>query len=230
MKKVPGAELIQGIWTPLRQKEFIKVLTQDSKVGLVDGKATYQLHKLRAAMFVVPENRRRVAVDIGAHVGLWSMHLIKLFDQVVAFEPLDMHRIIFPHNVDMTNVSLYGYALGRKQCTTSMVTYDTNTGHSHVCPLGKGRLRNIPMRPLDEFNLQNVDLIKIDVEGYERAVVEGAYETIMKNKPIIILEQKGCDQEFYGERKNNALKWLVKLGYQDIFEKSGDHIMGWPEI
>ena len=230
MKKVPGAELIQGIWMPLRQKAMVKVITQDSKVGLVDGKATYQLHKLRAAMFVVPKDRRRLAIDIGAHVGLWSMHLIKLFDQVIAFEPLEIHRVIFPHNVDMTNVSLYNCALGKKQGIASMVTYDTDTGHSHICPLNKGGLRDVPVKALDEFNLQNVDLIKIDVEGYEKAVVEGAYETIMRNKPIIILEQKGCDQEFYGERKNNALKWLVKLGYVDIFEKSGDHILGWPEI
>ena len=45
--------------------------------------------------------------------------------------------------------------------------------------------------PIDSLQLDNVSFIKIDVEQMENAVLDGAKQTILKNKPVILLEIKG---------------------------------------
>jgi len=69
---------------------------------------------------------------------------------------------------------------------------------------------NIECRTLDSFNLTNVDYIKIDVDGFEVPVLQGAQETIRKNNPVINIEMK--------ERKRPHIvgkcrKILINLGY-----------------
>ena len=53
----------------------------------IDGRLTWQYHKYVAALSLLPLNRRRVAVDVGAHVGLWSYFMARDFGAVHAFEP-----------------------------------------------------------------------------------------------------------------------------------------------
>jgi len=57
-----------------------------------------------------------------------------------------------------------------------------------VEPFLENELLEIPIRPLDSFNITNVGLIKIDVEGMEELVIEGALNTIEKYKPVLIIE------------------------------------------
>ena len=51
------------------------------------------------------------------------------------------------------------------------------------------------MYTLDQFNLQDVDYIKIDVDGYEKKVVQGAIKTIKKYSPLLIFEQENGTTE-----------------------------------
>ena len=44
---------------------------------------------------------------------------------------------------------------------------------------------------LDRFNFQSVDWIKIDVEGFENAVLEGSRDTIQRNRPWLLIEDNG---------------------------------------
>ena len=52
----------------------------------------------------------------------------------------------------------------------------------------KGERENVSTRRLDSFNLEDVSFIKIDVEGYEEAVLNGAKDTIQKNRPSLLIE------------------------------------------
>lgn len=61
---------------------------------------------------------------------------------------------------------------------------------------------------LDEFNFVNVDYIKIDVDGYEEKVLQGAVNTIMKYKPVIVLEAENGDRR--------AIEYLLVLGYDIV--------------
>src|SRR3990167_8000262 len=98
----------QGIWLPDGERHFPVWMTQNGE--MVDGRGTYQIKKLREAMGYV--THWRTAVDIGAHCGLWSMHLAKKFQSLHAFEPVPLFRQCFEKNVIARNVQLYACALG----------------------------------------------------------------------------------------------------------------------
>ena len=203
-----------------------------------DGKRTYQYHKLEAALAHQPPERRRVALDIGAHVGLWAMWLTRDYALVRSFEPVPAFAEIYPFNVDMTRARLHRVALGKEARSVSITVPLDQTGNAHVSVAGRHpgtRYGNreeidlwhaVPMRTLDSFGFEEVDFIKIDVEGFERQVIEGGERTIRTWRPNIVVEQKG-NEAAYGEPRDAALARLKSWGLKPLQVLSGDWIMGW---
>jgi FkbM family methyltransferase len=225
--------IVQGIHLP-DGETHLKEHMAGSRV-LVDGKGTYQYRKLSAGLQLL--TRKRLAVDIGAHVGLWSRILVKEFDWVEAFEPV--HGDWFVRNVALDKCRLHRVALGE---TTGRVDFQVpieTTGNTHVAIAGphpgtRGvahpervtTVLGVPMFTLDSLGLKDVDFVKIDVEGVERAVVAGAEATIKTSRPIVILEQKG-NEGAYGDEPKAALKLLQSWGMKVHTELSGDFILAW---
>lgn len=235
-----GAKLVGGVWMPADERHFVEMMRPGAKRHQVrDGKWTYQVHKLDTAMNFVEQ--RRVCIDVGAHVGLWSMWLVNLFRHVHAFEPVPLHAALFARNVTAPNVTLYRCALGAAAGTVSITVPPDQTGHAHVSDGARphaqrgGHLPDStwkqtgPVRvdTLDGYGFEDVDFIKIDVEGYELPVIQGAVETLKRCKPVVVVEQKGNDASVYGGRVNGALERLRQLGATDLHTISGDYIMGW---
>jgi hypothetical protein len=81
------------------------------------------------------------------------------------------------------------------------------------------------MKTLDSFNLNDVDLIKIDCEGYELFVIQGGIETIKRCRPAIIVEQKPGHGEAYGLSDTEAVSFLKDMGYKLVKEMAGDYIL-----
>jgi hypothetical protein len=75
--------------------------------------------------------------------------------------------------------------------------------------------------------LTGVDLIKIDVEGYEYFVIKGGEKTILENKPAIIVEQKTGFGGRYGISDKSAVDHLESLGAVVRKELAGDYILSW---
>jgi FkbM family methyltransferase len=198
---------VKDVWLPDGESD---------RVMLAAG-ASYQASKLRIAMAYV--QNRRVAVDVGAHCGLWTLQLLNLFDAVVAFEPLDAHVECWRKNVTDAWATLHQVALGNHRGTVGIAQDASLTGRSHVD--GEG---SIQLRALDEYNLENVDFLKIDTEGYEYFVVKGAEETIKRCKPVVIVEQKP-GFERYGLKPMQAVGHLKSLGYVQKNEVIGDFVM-----
>jgi hypothetical protein len=69
--------------------------------------------------------------------------------------------------------------------------------------------RTYLVKPLDAYTLTNVDFIKIDVEGHELAVIDGAMETIRHNRPVLVIE---ASQATLGPLTNR----LDPLGYRQF--------------
>jgi FkbM family methyltransferase len=216
---MPREKLHAGMWLPGNE---VHLLDQIDKYPLVDGKGTYQLHKLEKALTYVKGPRK--AIDIGAHVGLWSRILIKHFFEVIAFEPHPHHVELFCKNLGETeNVFLYSMALGHKKGVVNLVYDPENSGHTHI---GEHGLQ-VPIDTLDSFNLDEIDLIKIDVEGFEHNVLLGAKQTILENKPIVICENKGFDEALHGGEKGKSIELMKSWGMVLLEKISGDFIMGW---
>ena len=126
-------------------------------------------------------------VDVGSHIGFWSKDFTKLFNHTYAFDPIPQVRECYVKNITNTNYTLYPYALGRENSKKMFLYNPSETGNTHASD--KGNL-DVEVKTLDSFNLEDIDYIKIDAEGYEIEVVEGAKKLIEKCKPYIHVEAK----------------------------------------
>lgn len=212
----------QGVWFPDGERAMTEWMTKNGEV--INGKGTYQIRKLRAAIACCKQFR--TAVDIGAHVGLWSMHLAYRFKAVWAFEPVAEFRNCYVHNVPQLSAILKPYALGFSAGYVTMKIDPADTGGTHV--LDGASERDIVMRALDSFNIQDVDFIKVDCEGYEYQALKGGEETLKRCKPCVIVEQKQhiMDRN-YGTKGTPAVDYLKSLGAKQRKVISGDHILTW---
>lgn len=211
-------EKIDGWWFPNGEKHLPAWMASVKGRMILNGRSSYQGRKQVAALALCKSHR--VAVDVGGHVGLWSFNLAHEFESVQAFEPVGAHRACFAKNVVAPNVTLHDYALGAEEGSVSIYTAPTSSGDSYVA--GKG---DIPMRTLDSFELQDVDFIKIDTEGYEENVLRGAVDTIERCRPVICVEQKREMSMKFGCKPRGAVEFLTSLGYRVVQELSGDVLM-----
>jgi len=154
-----------------------------------------------------------VALDVGAHVGIWSRRLAEKFKTVVAFEPVPKHQECWKKNMenfvkenpDWGNyTTLHNVALGHENGTATMKVPDTtNTGMaSLVHEIYNVRTQErwvqpgwekfpeiqVKTRTLDSYEFEKIDFMKIDVEWFELRVLQGAEQTIRKHKPVMYVE------------------------------------------
>jgi FkbM family methyltransferase len=169
--------------------------------------------------------RRRVALDVGAHVGFWSRQLVTEFDTVHAFEPVAEFRECFVRNVAAANVQLQPFALGNTACRAKIEVASGNTGMTRIVDVGD---EGVEVRTLDSLSLGVVDYIKLDVEGFELFVLEGAHETLLRCRPVLTLEQKGHGVHQFGVGQYEALDYLRALGAVVLGRVVDDWIVGWP--
>ena len=132
-----------------------------------------------------------VAVDVGAHMGAHTLGLARRVGPrgtVVAFEPqVKLYQELLGNLAlnDIKNVRAEFVALGDAPALVTMaVAFDSSEGMTAV---GHGGNR-VQLRTLDAYELTNVSLIKIDVEGFEPKVLAGARQTIRRERPAVIVE------------------------------------------
>jgi FkbM family methyltransferase len=209
-----------GWYFPDIEKHFPEMLAKNIKKG---GPAEYQQPvRLRSLEYV---KTKKVALDIGANVGLWSRDLVKHFEQVIAFEPVSMFRECLEKNVISEKLVIQSIALGDTNGTTSMIITEGNTGHTHVDPNSAGG--DTVIQRLDSLNLPEVDYIKIDCEGFEYRVLQGAIETIRRCRPVIVIEQKPHEMYSKDYGQYAAIGLLEDWGMVKLDRIKDDWIMGW---
>jgi FkbM family methyltransferase len=193
------------------------------------GRLTYQRHKYLAALPYVRQRRR--AIDVGAHVGLWSFFLAQDFACVEAFEPIAAHRDCWRRNMaGQPNAAMHECALGDGSCRAAVMLTDdeSSSGDTRIAFEAVGGLTSLDV--LDRFVFDDVDFMKIDVEGYERYVLAGAVETIQRCRPVVIVEQKPGHGQRFGLGEHDAVVFLQSLGAELRGELAGDFILSFPEV
>lgn len=205
---------VQNVWLPDEEHEITKFL----EAVQVDGVGVYQYGKLLAALRLV--KNWRAAVDVGAHCGLWTMQLCKRFERVYAFEPVERHRECLALNAP--GAVVYPYALGNGVGKVRLSKGIKSTGDTHISRDGEYVAE---IKKLDSFDLQDVDFMKIDCEGYEMFVLLGGEELIDRCRPVVIVEQKPNKGKLYGFGDTEAVDWLEAKGYKLRGEIAGDYIL-----
>ena len=214
-------KFIYGWWLPKEDQHFEGYFSKSIQVG---DKRVYQPQHIDRCFHHI-KNRKHTAIDVGGHCGFWSYYLGGNFKKVYAFEPVEIFRECFKKNIPHENIELLPVALGNENRFVSMNVELENTGATHV----SAKINNsnkVELKKLDDYEYSNVDFIKIDVEGYENQVVLGAKETFIRNKPIIIVEQKGFSDRF-NESQFEALETLKSYGAKVIDQVVKDYILSW---
>ena len=213
-------KFIHGWWLPSEDLHFEEYLSKSIEIN---GKKLYQPKHLSKCFHHI--TKKNTAIDIGAHCGFWSFYLSLNFKKIYAFEPIDIFRDCFKKNIISQNVELLPYAIGESNKLISLNIDLQNTGATHISN-NFNQNNRVEMKRLDEFKFENLDFIKIDVEGYENNVVIGTENTLKKHKPLIIIEQKN-HFERYGDAKFKALDTLKEYGATIIDQVSNDFILSW---
>jgi FkbM family methyltransferase len=136
-------------------------------------------------------------LDIGANIGNHSLFFLKFLNcnKVHSFEPVKSNLTFLKKNVEqyLEKSKIYDIALSDKEGYSTL--YNSQMGNDggfslHSYSNGSSFIveDNILTKKLDSYNLNNITMIKIDVENHENEVLDGARNTINRNKPIIFIE------------------------------------------
>lgn len=127
-------------------------------------------------------NKESVVLDVGANLGVTVMLFSRFAGQVHAFEPAPRALHFLRQNVaHLPNVTVYPVALGAES-GTAMFSEEWKLDESHFADEGI----EVEVRTIDQLGIKP-DFIKIDVEGYEHTVLQGAMETL-QHGPLIFFE------------------------------------------
>jgi FkbM family methyltransferase len=170
-------------------------------------------------------------IDAGAHIGTHTLTLSKAVEKdgcVYAFEPqmkLYAELIMNLQQNKCDNVIAFRAALGESSKEVQMqVAGYQNEGATEVGSGGDG----VYMTTIDELNLSNISLIKIDVEYSENEVLKGAVKTIEKNRPAILLEvlknHSSDSSEQSSERVSRTLSLFQKMSYTLMHITENDYL------
>ncbi len=217
-----------GWWWPDGERHMLDWMANPKNRMILNGRPSYQ-GKKQVAVLDALGKRRGTMIDVGAHIGLWSYNFVHWMQDIVAFEPAEQGDC-FVGNMPpqlLGKIVLHRCALGEKEKLVSIRVNPSSTGDSWVdgdAPAGKAR---VEQKTLDSFQIANVDLIKVDCEGYEEFVLRGAEETIKRWKPVICVEQKRDMARKFDLKPLGALTYLYSLGlgYTTVTELSGDYIL-----
>jgi FkbM family methyltransferase len=165
---------------------------------------------------------KRLVVDVGANYGIYSYYLARMGKTVEAFEPLpECVRTMRDHRsprIRVHNVALSS-AVGTLRLFTPVIEGVRYTAWSSLTPpAGPHETREVPVRCLDDYRFEDVCLLKIDVEGHELAVLEGAASTIRREQPIILVE---IEQRHLAIPLTAVFDHILGGGYAGFFHLGG---------
>lgn len=127
-----------------------------------------------------------VVIQAGGAFGMYPRLHSKYFKSVYTFEPNPFSFFILNNNCQFANIYKFNAALGKESGFIGLNMGDkVNMGTHQIVSSNNP---TIPILPLDTFKWNKVDFIQLDVECYEKNVIEGALETIKKFKPAISAE------------------------------------------
>jgi len=167
-------------------------------------------------------NENDVVIDIGAYIGTHTLPLSHFSKKVYAFEGNDDIFSFLNKNIEtnnITNITPFNVVLSNSN--NLLKFYERNTGTSRVSnKLIKGNCKVVEPKILDDLipNDEKIKLIKIDVEGHEFEVLEGAKNIIEKSRPIILIE-------VFKKNLNKLNEWSEANNYIITSLKGEDYLL-----
>ena len=178
------------------------------------------------------------SIDVGVYRGVYSYEMSKYSEKVHSFEP---NPIIFKY-IDknlkkfIKNIHLYNFALSNQNKTINLKIPIRNSNSNkeifeEYYEMGKATIHNennfenyenfeIQTKKIDELSFDNkISFIKIDVEGHELEVIEGAKNTIKRDKPVLLVE---IEKQYTKKEVAESINFINSLGYKSYFFNKKD--------
>lgn len=180
------------------------------------------------AAMALPSSHRQCVVQAGGNIGIFPYAYGIYFQHVVTFEPEAENRRSMEKNLGLfltpaerRKVEIYHCALGARAEALPLKPARLNRAAARLSQFGDGDL--VPVRPLDDIELRQCNLIQFDVEGWELQALLGATRTIVTHRPVVIVEMCHVEQKLiraFFEGLNYSSGYEVSrldLAYDEVF-------------
>lgn len=212
-----------GWYVPEGDQKITRVLVND----LNKDNPSYEGKHREQILNHIPN--KRTFIDVGANVGIWSFPMIGKFEKIIAYEP--SHQNIECLRVNVTQeVEIRTKAVANFSGEANFHQAVKNCGDGKLCRPGVQSAYTVPVVTIDEEAFTNVDLIKIDVQGWELEVLQGARKTIATQEPWVIFEvnqdideccafMESLNYETIAVKSKRVFCWAPKLGHNTPKDK-----------
>ena len=175
----------------------------------------------------------KIGIDVGANIGITTMWMSKNCKKVYSFEPEKQNVERFKDNLsinNITNVELIQKAVSNRKGKAVLYVFGSYGHHSLSSEhLSKPKAaQEVDTITLDDFcssnNIDEIDFLKIDIEGFELEALKGAKE-LLKNKKIKIIVFEHSRILFEKQKKDpkEVIIFLLRYNYK-IYNLSGETI------
>jgi FkbM family methyltransferase len=165
-------------------------------------------------------------VDVGAHVGYYTVRMARRCERVIAFEPNPSSRAKLLKNVELnglTNVTVYPHAAGEARYRARL--WLAGTSSTLLEGYVRGESVEVDVVPVDDL-VEHADVIKVDVEGYDWRAVRGMARLIDRCRPVLAIEHH--DFRHYRISDYPRIKrFLRERGYIEMY-LTGAHRLWYP--
>lgn len=221
---VTKMDFIEGWYLPSGEKHFSHYLSR-----VRNTKFAKQYQKPQRDHSIKFVEKFDTAIDVGACVGFWSKDLCTIFKRTVCFEPyIESSNCLVKNLKGFDNYELYNVALSNETGKGELLLSKEGVGSNSLndFALETDKFITVEKKKLDDYNFTNVNYIKIDVQFYELFVLEGAYNTLKINDPLLCIEcaRRNKEELAYVSKINNFLtnldyKIVGGLGKELFFKK-----------
>ncbi len=165
-------------------------------------------------------------LDIGANIGWTVLNLASItkHGMVIGFEPDPYNFERCNENIALNNfknIKIFPVGLGNGNDLVDMeVRTPSNRGGNRIVGKGSPSTHRVEIVKLDDFapvrDLTKIDMLKIDVEGYELNVLRGAAYLLKKHKPVLFVELDDNNLKDQGDSALDLINFLLAIGYSEI--------------
>lgn len=192
-------------------------LSFDMMLSTINIKGLYEKEFLEILVQWLYTNNliRDSAVDVGANIGNHTVFFSKYYEKIFSFEPHPLIFKILCLNAEINSSKIHCFNVGvssENRQARFHTPHKTHVSSSKI--LKESSVHNddfltidlVSLDTVNELNKEKIGLLKIDVEGHELEVLNGAEKLITKNYPVILFEQKRKDFKLGSSDCINLLK------------------------
>lgn len=156
-----------------------------------------------------------LAVQAGGACGVWPIYLSDHFKRVITCEPVKENAEALRRNIEgIVNISFLPCALADKKTVLKMRVDDVERNNSGAFYAGEDGQKT-PAITIDSLNLKACGFMALDLEGFEGKALKGAEQTIIKYRPVVMIEEKRLPHLKVDEHLE-ARHYLESIGYKEV--------------